>query len=41
MLGFLDKFKYLFTSSGGVMLLQELKDVTDINHLSPRLSMFR
>lgn len=41
LLTFLDLFKHLFTSSKGVIFLQELKNVTNINNLSSRLTIFR
>lgn len=36
---FLNAFKYLFSSSK--VFLEELRNVTDINNLSPYLSLFR
>lgn len=41
MLKFLDEFKHLFIRRMEIVFLQELKNVTDINNLSPRLSVFR
>jgi len=41
LLAFLDAFKYLFVKSKGIVFLEELKNVTDINNLSPYLSLFR
>ncbi|XP_026819668.1 uncharacterized protein LOC113558416 isoform X4 [Rhopalosiphum maidis] len=37
----LKKFEYLFTSPRGVVYLQELKTVTNVLDLSPRLAYFR
>jgi len=41
LLAFLDAFKYLFIQSKSNVFLEELKNVTDINNLSPYLSLFR
>lgn len=41
MLKFLDEFKHIFMRQMGSVFLQELKNVTDTNNLSPRLSVFR
>lgn len=41
LLAFLDVFKYLFVNSKGAVFLEELKNITDINNLSPCLSLFR
>uniref|UniRef100_A0A2H8TRP9 Transcription initiation factor TFIID subunit 5 n=1 Tax=Melanaphis sacchari TaxID=742174 RepID=A0A2H8TRP9_9HEMI len=38
---FLKTFEYLFTSPRGVIYLQELKNVTNVLDLSPRLAYFR
>jgi len=38
---FLNTFQYLFTSHGGSIYLAELKNVTNVSALSPRLAYFR
>jgi len=38
---FLKTFKYLFASAGGTIYLEELRNVTDVLNLSPRLEYFR
>jgi len=37
----LKTFKHLFASAGGAIYLAELRNVTDVLNLSPRLAYFR